>query len=234
MSEICISESNPQLNEQVSFGAPSYIWILPPTSPTPNNQSIALIGGPADVCWAEIFVHFRSRNIPYIAMHLWKKLDCPTAPAGELQRQPGSSVSWINMDFRVSRPKFLSPQFFSTLAEITPTTSLCLLWQKQRRQTQSLWFIISSDAHVSFGRDIRYNIIWIPIYYIILLLYYIDIEIRQSANGNNHFSSMLWFTLSAHWSIGSSPFALKLQTPDTSHSEGPETEGNSGRRDYFS
>ena len=30
------------------------------------------------------------------------------------------------------------PQFFSTMAEITPTTSLYLLWKYQRRQTQSL------------------------------------------------------------------------------------------------
>ena len=35
-------------NKQVSFGAPSYvgrghIWILPPTSPSPSNQSIAKI-----------------------------------------------------------------------------------------------------------------------------------------------------------------------------------------------
>jgi hypothetical protein len=51
------------------------------------------------------------------------------------------------------------PQFLSTMAEISPTTSLYLLWKCQRRQTQSLWFIISSEAHIAFGRDIRYNII---------------------------------------------------------------------------
>jgi hypothetical protein len=33
--------------------------------------------------------------------------------------------------------------------------------------------------------------------------------------------------------MGSSSFALKLQTPETAHSEGTETEGNSGRRDPF-
>ena len=32
----------------------------------------------------------------------------------------------------------------------------------------------------------------------IIILYYIDIELQESANGNNHFSSMLWFTLTAH------------------------------------
>jgi hypothetical protein len=40
------------------------------------------------------------------------------------------------------------------MAEISPTTSL-YLWKYQRRQTQSLLFIISSEAHIAFGRDIR-------------------------------------------------------------------------------
>ena len=61
-----------------------------------------------------------------------------------------------------------------------------------------------------------------------------DIELQESANGNNPFSSMLWFSLTAHWSMGSSSFALKLQTPEIVHSEGTETEGNSGRRVFFS
>jgi hypothetical protein len=34
--------------------------------------------------------------------------------------------------------------------------------------------------------------------------------------------------------MGSSSFALKLQTPETAQSEGSETEGNSGRQDIFS
>jgi hypothetical protein len=42
------------------------------------------------------------------------------------------------------------PQFFSTMPEITPTTSLYLLWKYQRRQTQSLWFIMSSGGAHSF------------------------------------------------------------------------------------
>ena len=90
----------------------------------------------------------------------------PAAEASAAVRQlssrstiPSSSMSWFNMDFRVSWPKFLFPQFFSTMAKITPTTSLYLLWKYQGRQTQSLWFIISSEAHIAFGRDIRYNII---------------------------------------------------------------------------
>ena len=33
--------------------------------------------------------------------------------------------------------------------------------------------------------------------------------------------------------MGSRSFALKLETPETSHSEGTETEGNSGRQDFF-
>ena len=37
---------------------------------------------------------------------------------------------------------------------------------------------------------------------------------------------MLWFSLTAHWSMGSSSFASMLQTPETAHSEGTETEGN--------
>ena len=51
------------------------------------------------------------------------------------------------------------PQFLSTIAEISPTTSFYLLWKCQRGQTQSLCFIISSEVHIAFGRDIRYNII---------------------------------------------------------------------------
>jgi hypothetical protein len=44
---------------------------------------------------------------------------------------------------------------------------------------------------------------------------------------------MLTFSLTAHWSLGSSSFALQLQTPETAHSEGPEKEGNSGRQDFL-
>ena len=44
----------------------------------------------------------------------------------------------FNLDFRESKPKFLSPNSFSTMAEITPTTSLCVesLWKYQSRRTQ--------------------------------------------------------------------------------------------------
>ena len=70
--------------------------------------------------------------------------------------------------------------------------------------------------------------------YYYTILYYIDKELQESADGNNPFSSMLWFSLKAHWSMGSSSFALKLQTPETAHSEGTETEGNSGRREFLS
>ena len=48
---------------------------------------------------------------------------------------PSSSMSRFNMDFRESRPKIISPDYFSTMAEISPTTSLYLY---QIRQTQSL------------------------------------------------------------------------------------------------
>ena len=41
-------------------------------------------------------------------------------------------------------------------------------------------------------------------------------------------------SLTAHWSMGSSSFALKLQTPETAHSEGTETEGTSGRQYFLS
>ncbi|CAL8350192.1 unnamed protein product [Arctogadus glacialis] len=37
---------------------------------------------------------------------------------------PFSSMSRFNLDFRESKPKFLSPNSFSTMADITPTTSL--------------------------------------------------------------------------------------------------------------
>jgi hypothetical protein len=58
---------------------------------------------------------------------------------------------------------------------------------------------------------------------IIIILYDIDIELQESANGNNPFSPMLWFSVTAHWSMGGSSFALKLQIPETAHSEGTET-----------
>jgi hypothetical protein len=41
-------------------------------------------------------------------------------------------MSRFNLDFRESKPKFLSPNSFSTMAEITPTTSLYLLLRYQR------------------------------------------------------------------------------------------------------
>ena len=77
-------------NERVSFGAPSYVvrghtWILPPTSPLPSNQSIATI--------------------------LWTS--GRAALAGGTRRQPGSTIPFSSMsrfmDFRESKPKFLSP-----------------------------------------------------------------------------------------------------------------------------
>ena len=53
-----------------------------------------------------------------------------------------------------------------------------------------------------------------------MIWYYIEKE-RESANGNNHFSSMLWFTLTAHvYAMYSSSLALKLQ-------------GNKDRWDFF-
>ena len=57
-----------------------------------------------------------------------------------------------------------------------------------------------------------------------ILLYYIDIDLQESANGNNP-ASMLWFSLTAHWSMCSSSFALNLQTPEIVHSEGTEYDG---------
>jgi hypothetical protein len=54
---------------------------------------------------------------------------------------------------------------------------------------------------------------------IIIILYYV--ELQESANT---FSSML---------TSDSSFALKLRTPETAHFEGTETDGNSGRRDFF-
>jgi hypothetical protein len=118
------------------------------------------------------------------AHRLWKKSVCRTAAeaAGlplKLRRQSGSSSAGslaagspaqllgynpflTNVTVHgLQRVKAKVPfsQFFLTIAEISPTTSLYLLWKCQRRQTQSLWFIISSEAHIAFGLDIRYNII---------------------------------------------------------------------------
>ena len=80
--------------------------------------------------------------------------------------------------------------------------------------------------------DRLYKYLYIILLLCYIILYYIDIELQESAHGNNHFSSMLCFSLTAHWSMGIS-FALRLQTPETAHSGGTETEGNSGRQDFF-
>ena len=58
---------------------------------------------------------------------------------------------------------------------------------------------------------------------------------RLVTKRQHHFSSMLWFTLTANlYATDSSSVALKLQTPETAYSEGTETEGNSGRQDFCS
>ena len=64
---------------------------------------------------------------------------------------PISSMSRLNLYFRESKPKFLSPNSFSSMAEITPTTSLNLLWKYQRvgDPTQSLRFIRSVNFPLS-------------------------------------------------------------------------------------
>jgi hypothetical protein len=43
-------------------------------------------------------------------------------------------MSRFNLDFRESEPKFLSPNSFSTMAEITPSTSLVVEVGYQRLQ----------------------------------------------------------------------------------------------------
>jgi hypothetical protein len=154
-------------NERVSFGTPSYvgrghIWILPPTSRPPSNQSIANIlwnsrralGGDVrafkkqgysiqkwmsnlSVChvtaWQGVRRNCRTAAEALAAVRqLWRGRfgGSPAAPVGGTWRQSGSSsrgssvavrqlssgstipfssMSRFNMDFRESRPKFLSP-----------------------------------------------------------------------------------------------------------------------------
>uniref|UniRef100_A0A8C4ZMJ2 TERF1-interacting nuclear factor 2 N-terminal domain-containing protein n=1 Tax=Gadus morhua TaxID=8049 RepID=A0A8C4ZMJ2_GADMO len=56
----------------------------------------------------------------------------------------------FNRDCREPKPKFLSPNSFSTMAEITPCTSLCCGSSREsENQTQSLRFIISENIPVS-------------------------------------------------------------------------------------
>ena len=56
----------------------------------------------------------------------------------------------INLDFRESKPKFLYPNSFYTIAEITRTTSLCCgCTRESENPTQSLRFIISENIPVS-------------------------------------------------------------------------------------
>ena len=65
---------------------------------------------------------------------------------------PFSSMSWFNLDFRESKPKFLSPNYFSTMAEITPHHYESLLvvftMRESENPTQSLRFIISENIPV--------------------------------------------------------------------------------------
>ena len=63
---------------------------------------------------------------------------------------PFSSMSWFTLDFTESKPKFLSANSSSTMAEINPTTSLYLLWKYQRiRDRTQCLFIISENIPVS-------------------------------------------------------------------------------------
>ena len=168
-------------------------------------------------------VSFRSREIPYK-----NRCDClagGSSPAGAagLPRSgstfPFVSIFAVQSGLQRVKANVPFPQFFSTMAKVTPTTSLYLSWNYQRRQTQSLLnkIIKSSEVHKAFGRDIRYYIdtymlLLLLLLIILLSIYNTDIELWQSANGNNHFS-MLWFTLKAHWSMGSSSFASVPSPP---------------------
>ena len=73
------------------------------------------------------------------------------------------------------------------LAEITPTASLYLLWKYQRRPRTRRQSLIHNIIR-------RHTPLLAVILYIIIISY-LDIELRESANGNNHFLLMLQFTL---------------------------------------
>ena len=123
---------------------------------------------PADERWAEMFAHFRSRDVPYknrcLICHfaMWllscraaaefpptELPDCrrsygcsPAAPAGGALRQSGSSAP------SESQGQSYFPPILLNYGRDKPHYECLLVVEVgyQRRQTQSLWFIISSEA----------------------------------------------------------------------------------------
>ena len=116
-------------------------------------------------------VSFRSREIPY--KNRWLTAWQGEAPPRELldcrvlSAFPFVSIFAVQSGLQRVKANVPFPQFFSTMAKITPTTSLYLSWNNQRRQTQSLLnkIIKSSEVHKAFGRDIRMPMCYYYYYY---------------------------------------------------------------------
>ena len=81
-----------------------------------------------------------------------------------------------------------------------------------------------SHTHIYFEKSL-YMIFWVRYAFLEVPRWQLPkalVTVRQlrwvysrswtAAEASIHFSSMLWFTLTANWSMGSSSFALKLQT----------------------
>ena len=86
-----------------------------------------------------IIMQYFSKMLPAVSSRHWQLLQ-------QLERQNFSPQ--FNLDFRESKPKFLSPNSFSTMGEITPTTSLYLCgstWESENLM-QALRFIISENT----------------------------------------------------------------------------------------
>ena len=75
--------------------------------------------------------------LPELSCRAAAELD--SSPAAQL-REYIPFLLHVVVHYGLQRVKFNVPfpQFFSTMAEITPTRSLYLLWKYQRHQTQSL------------------------------------------------------------------------------------------------
>jgi hypothetical protein len=144
-------------------------WILPPTSPLPSNQSIAKIlwtsrrAAPAGgtrrqpgssapgVQSLSLPDCRRAPPPPELPPKLRRPFSSQSTPpelpdsrfgSGRKRPDSRSTIHVVVHGHRRVEANVPFPQFFSTMAVITPTMSLYLLWKYQRRQTQTLLYMI--------------------------------------------------------------------------------------------
>jgi hypothetical protein len=104
-----------------------------------SNLSVCYV-----TAWQGVRRSYRTTAEVLAAVRQLRRGELGGSPAAQLREYnpllhvAAQYVQYVQYVQRESRLKVPFPQFFSTLAEITPITSLCLLWKYQRCQTQSL------------------------------------------------------------------------------------------------